>query len=109
METEMIAMFKNTKEAMEYAAKNKVPTVVPVDIQDGQIVDAAKDAKELYEALENLQGDWYLYCLNEIGREDVNKSSSHEAMKLLKRLQWRYRAEELREHAIACARRGVER
>jgi hypothetical protein len=73
----------------------------PNQLRELATVDAEKDAKELFEALENFQGDWYLYCLGEISREDVNAASSREAMKLLKRLQYKYRAEELHQFAIA--------
>lgn len=92
-------MFKNTKEAMEYAQRNNIPAVVPLDIDGASQAD--QDAKLLFEALENFQGDWYLYCLGETSREDVNAASSREAMKLLKRLQSRYRAGDLQEFALA--------
>lgn len=59
------------------------------------------DAMDLYAALENMLGDWYLFCLNKISRDDVNAESAHDAMKVLKRLQGRYRAPNLQSVAIA--------
>lgn len=44
-------------------------------------------AEQLYEALENMLGDWYLFSLAEITRDDINEGSAHDAMKVLKRLQ----------------------
>lgn len=52
------------------------------------------DAMDLFEALENFLGDWYLFCLGEIGRDQINEGSSREAMKILKRLQGRYRVKD---------------
>lgn len=45
------------------------------------------DAMDLFDALENMLGDWYLFCLNEVTRDDINEGSAREAMKVLKRLQ----------------------
>lgn len=58
----------------------------------------------LYEALENMLGDWYLFSLNEISREDINEGSSRSAMKILKRLQ-QYRAQDMKPLAIGQKRR----
>lgn len=57
------------------------------------MIQQESDARDLYDALENLMGDWYLFCLSEITRDDINAGSSHDAMKLLKRLQ-RYRVKD---------------
>jgi hypothetical protein len=54
----------------------------------------------LYEALESLLGDWYLYSLSEIGRDDINEGSAQSGMKILKSLQM-YRAEDKQGLAIA--------
>lgn len=51
-------------------------------------------AMDLFEALENMLGDWYLFCLAEISRDQVNEGSARETMKILKRLQGRYRVKD---------------
>lgn len=57
------------------------------------------DAEQLYEALENLLGDWYLFSLAEINRDQVNEGSARNAMRVLKRLQ-QYRRDDLTVLAI---------
>lgn len=52
------------------------------------------DAMDLFDALENMLGDWYLFCLNEVTRDDICEGSAREAMKILKRLQGRYRVKD---------------
>lgn len=59
-------------------------------------------AEQLYAALENMLGDWYLFNLAEITRDDICEGSAHDAMKILKRFQHYYRADDLRHVAIAC-------
>jgi hypothetical protein len=65
------------------------------------------DAKVLYEALENLLGDLYLFGLAEIALEDIQAGSARDAMRVLKRMQ-QYRDRELQSVAIACCRPAVE-
>lgn len=56
-------------------------------------------ACQLFTALENLLGDWYLFSLAEITRDDINDGSAREAMKILKQLQ-EYRADDMTSLAI---------
>jgi hypothetical protein len=57
----------------------------------------------LYQALENLAGDIFLFGLAEIKLDDISEGSQRDALKLLKRLQ-AYRADGLRHEAIAASR-----
>lgn len=70
--------------------------------------ETMNDAKALYEVLENMLSDLYLFGLAEIKLEDIQAGSAHDAMKTLKRLQYKYRGSELRTLAIACKQRTPE-
>jgi len=66
------------------------------------------DAEKLYEALENLLGDLYLFGLAEIKLEDIQAGSAADAMKILKQSQG-YRKAELQSVAIGCEKVGARR
>lgn len=69
------------------------------------IVDGDHKAccEALYEALENLAGDLFLFELAEIKLDDISEGSQRDALKLLKRLQ-QYRSDHLTYEAIAASR-----
>jgi hypothetical protein len=57
----------------------------------------------LYQALEKLAGDIFLFGLAEIKLDDISEGSHRDALKLLKRLQ-QYRSDYLKHVAIAASR-----